>query len=470
MNKVNNERGATLLISLLLILLVVILTTSLATLAVTSLKQAQMTEDNLELTNLAEMGIEYYHKQINSFIANDESKTYEEFHKAFDNKFKGIKEVNIDDVDGVHSFKVEIAEISKELNEEEGEEKLIIIIRSIGIKNSNQESKEIVSLLSYKNLKFKSQEELPSVEKVAPINKDSFPNSEIKTKSIGYGESVSFNEDKLMKTIGNKFEMESFSSFEIDGDAVFRDVAKDIIFRGTVNFGKDDKSIVYMDHGGEDKNDKDKKGIFKIFENIVAETSKKKDDDEADDIDTTKLTSVDFKGDFYGNINSINQDANTKWTIGRNAYFDVETEMIINGTLTIIKDAYFKKNSSSIFNVGPSGEIIINEYADFKNISFNTETANIQGYIHIQKGAIFHQDDLDILGETIIVIDTLPEKKLPNKIEDRKGKIFVKEAFFIDDKNSIVNADGFIWEKEDISKILYDNYENIKDQVNEILQ
>jgi hypothetical protein len=432
MNKVNNERGATLLISLLLILLVVILTTSLATLAVTTLKQAQKMEDNLELTNLAEMGVVYYHKKLNSFIANEKFETVDEFIELWsENNFDEVKVVEIDNVDGVHSFKV------KALIEEINEEKLIISIKSTGMKKSTNASKEIVSLLAFTNNNNNKNEKGDPPTVTIVTEEPSTPNNTFTNKIIRSNESIKEEGDYLFKPTGsgNVFTMESGAELEINGKVAFKQQIKSATFRGNIEF-KDSVNMIHQPNHMIN---------FNIFNNGTSS------DEDEDAIDTT----VTFKDIYYADLNSIAQDSKTEWLIKKSAYFDVNDQMYINGILTIKEDAYFESTSTN-FNVGPNGKIIIEKNASFINNSFST--AIIEGYIHIENDAIFHENDKELLGTIIIETD-----KLPDDVAERKGKVFVKQAFFNNDNT--VYSDGLGWKKDDISTILYDKYDINRDYV-----
>jgi Tfp pilus assembly protein PilX len=141
MDKVRNERGATLVISLLLILVIVILATSLASLAITSLKQSQLTEDNLELTSLAEMGVTHYQVLLNNIISENKSAPIETLRDLVDD-YSSPSKYNVDEK---RSYTVDVQVEKAESNE------LVLHIHSIGEMTTSNKTKDILSILIFKS-------------------------------------------------------------------------------------------------------------------------------------------------------------------------------------------------------------------------------------------------------------------------------------------------------------------------------
>ncbi|OZM57873.1 hypothetical protein CIB95_05820 [Lottiidibacillus patelloidae] len=432
MRSINNERGATLLISLLLILLIVILTTSLAGLAVTSLKQAQMTEDNLEMTNLAEMGIVYYNNEIKSFILREENKTksLDEIRDDFEQEFATSKTVVIDEN---HSFEVEAM-----VDNTRSDNKVMYIqVISTGIKNNTNFTKEIVANLSFTNKKREfvkltpAEQEQFKVDPVA-ITKDpvfhdssSFSNQSNKLKNCNQttfsGSDYSFNNididcDTLITVKGNAdlngvklkedsdllieesaifykdFEMEKDTNLTILKNAfVTHNNADEIKIKGNVTI----KGNVKMDKGSSNDD-------LKIT--MKGENEDKKAVITFGDVDNP----TNGNGNFYGAASEIKLEEHVDWTIYGNAYFDLSDkfEMKEGSTLTIKGNVLFE-NVSDDFHLKDS-TIIIEGNAVFKNITdkFKLENSNII----IKKNAKFLNidDKLEIdIDSSIQVIENI---------------------------------------------------------------
>ncbi|SER85779.1 hypothetical protein [Psychrobacillus sp. OK032] len=78
MRKIRNEKGYTLLLTLILIFIIVSLFSTFAFAAITQQKQVELTDDNYEVVAIAEMGVEYYRAEILNLIEFYRKKTEEE--------------------------------------------------------------------------------------------------------------------------------------------------------------------------------------------------------------------------------------------------------------------------------------------------------------------------------------------------------------------------------------------------------
>ncbi|MEK4486620.1 hypothetical protein MHH81_13655 [Psychrobacillus sp. FSL H8-0484] len=78
MKKIHNEQGYTLLLTMVLITVVVLLFATFTMKALSQQKQVEQTDDNYEVTAIAEMGVEYYQAKILNVITKyaEETKDY----------------------------------------------------------------------------------------------------------------------------------------------------------------------------------------------------------------------------------------------------------------------------------------------------------------------------------------------------------------------------------------------------------
>jgi hypothetical protein len=146
MKVVQNERGAALIVSLFIIVLIGILVTSLSTVAFSSLKQINLSENNIETTHLAEMGILYYENKILA-IMKEHKKDPEELIKAV---LEGITDKV--QVDSDHSFEIELDIQNSTFHPSN----IDLVIKSTGIEHSSNFRKSITWNLNYTNKLFRA--------------------------------------------------------------------------------------------------------------------------------------------------------------------------------------------------------------------------------------------------------------------------------------------------------------------------
>jgi hypothetical protein len=449
MKRINNERGATLIISLLLILLIVILTSSLGALAVTSLKQAQMTEDNLEMTNLAEMGVVYYNKEISDFVLSSENidKTPNDLKSSFPME----KTVVIDEN---HSFKVEAT-----VDETRSTMKVLFIqIKSTGIKDTTGATKEIISNLSFTNKKRNFEELTPTEEEkftteVSTITEDPVFNNNSSFRNANTGNEINCNSNTYSGSnfMFNNIEVPDCNSpTTINGNAEFNKVTLDeesaLLVKENAKFHNDfimeDESIftVLKDAYFTDNNVKDVKleGTVTIKGNVKMQKGRNdslKVQIKGDEEEKTTVTIGDANnpnngdGNFFGSVTEIKVEDNVEWTIYGNSLFDISDKFelkdssVLNikgdavfhqvsddftmkdSTITIDGNALFR-NITDKFKLENS-TIIINGHASFKNIVDRLEVDE-DSTIHILGNAdfrnvYFNEDNLEKVKGRIIV-------------------------------------------------------------------
>jgi hypothetical protein len=142
-----NENGAVLIVSLMLILLITILSASLGTMAFSSIYQLNKSEDNIELTSLAEMGITFYEKKVLSEVLTKSNNglSHEDIKRMLEEN-PLAEEVIIDDS---HSYYVEV-DVSKSTFSDKS---IKLHIESTGKKDITNSVKTIVATINLENTK-----------------------------------------------------------------------------------------------------------------------------------------------------------------------------------------------------------------------------------------------------------------------------------------------------------------------------